>query len=205
MVAGGTQWDGRVSAKHYAVACIDILGQRAEFAKLPRFLKDGTTTEEALPVLQRTYGRVYRFRQDFLELFKATNERLASIAWKDAVGTACSPNGIAAYSFADTVVAYMRLGPEPANCYGVTAMVAVSGLLLTSFLARGIAARGGLEVDWASPIGDSEVYGPALIEAHRLESNVARHPRVVMGRVDCPRLAGHFLKRHWPVSRSRSG
>jgi superfamily I DNA/RNA helicase len=28
---------------------------------------------------------------------------------------------------------------------------------------------------------------------------------VAMSDVDCPRFAGHFLKRHWPVSRSRSG
>jgi YVTN family beta-propeller protein len=29
--------------------------------------------------------------------------------------------------------------------------------------------------------------------------------RVLETNLDCPRLAGHFLKRHWPVSRSRSG
>jgi hypothetical protein len=182
MAANGTQWDGRVSAKHYAVACLDILGQRAEFGKLSGFLKNGTTVEDAMPVLQRTYGRLHKLRTDFEEQFGLWNKLLAGREGADAMGAPYAPNPVATYSFADTVVAFMRFGPEPANCFGVTGIVLSSAMMLIWMLANGIPIRGAVDVHWASPIGEKEVYGPALIEAHRLESDVAGYPRVVLGK-----------------------
>jgi hypothetical protein len=42
--------------------------------------------------------------------------------------------------------------------------------------------RGGVDICWGLSLGQREVYGPALVEAHRLESEVARHARIVVGR-----------------------
>lgn len=48
-------------------------------------------------------------------------------------------------------------------------------------LARGMVCRGSLDMGIAGEFFDGEVYGPALAEVHRLESEVAGYPRIVIG------------------------
>jgi hypothetical protein len=51
----------------------------------------------------------------------------------------------------------------------------------TALLIRGFLTRGGI-VRGLVHYRDGDVFGPGLIEAYRLESLVARHPRIVVGR-----------------------
>jgi hypothetical protein len=48
-------------------------------------------------------------------------------------------------------------------------------------LAGGIVFRGGFDVGVATLIEANEVYGPAIVSAIKLESEVAKYPRVVVG------------------------
>ena len=48
-------------------------------------------------------------------------------------------------------------------------------------LAEGAPFRGGVEIGLAAQMRENDVYGQALIEAYRLESEVAQWPRIVLG------------------------
>jgi hypothetical protein len=51
----------------------------------------------------------------------------------------------------------------------------------TALLIRGFLTRGGI-VRGAVHYRDGDVFGPGLIEAYQLETTVARHPRIVVGK-----------------------
>jgi hypothetical protein len=48
-------------------------------------------------------------------------------------------------------------------------------------LSQGFICRGGIEVGIAGEFFQNEIYGPALYQAHRLESVEAQYPRIVVG------------------------
>jgi hypothetical protein len=60
-------------------------------------------------------------------------------------------------------------------------LTACLSVLLLEFKA-GTFFRGGIELEIASELGNGDIYGPALSEAHRLENEVAQYPRVVIGK-----------------------
>jgi hypothetical protein len=177
----GIPRDVHVKPQLYAVACLDILGQRAEFANVPRFLGGGAAPVEVQRALERTHGMLRYVRGFFDHQYAAWNISMAGRAGAEALGGPFDPIPVVTYSFADTVVAFSLLSAEPASSIAVTGIVVTSGMLLAGLLAKGIPLRGGIEVGWASTVGEREVYGPALNEAHRLESEVAAFPRVVVG------------------------
>jgi hypothetical protein len=81
--------------------------------------------------------------------------------------------------FSDSLVLAAPLGDEAATAVTVGGLVDQAARLHVSLLEHGLFARGGLAVDWFH-IRDGFVFGPALVEAYRLESKVAVHPRIVL-------------------------
>lgn len=49
-------------------------------------------------------------------------------------------------------------------------------------MSAGYACRGGIDVGVGGEMFEGELYGPALYEAYRLESQVAQYPRIVIGK-----------------------
>ncbi len=62
----------------------------------------------------------------------------------------------------------------------LSSVPAIAGSFLTLMIS-GTIFRGGLEIGLACEIGSKEIYGPALLKAHDLESKIAKYPRVVIG------------------------
>jgi hypothetical protein len=56
-----------------------------------------------------------------------------------------------------------------------------SGFHVLFSLAEGFAIRGGIEIGWASELKPCELYGPAVVAAYELESEIAQYPRIVVG------------------------
>jgi hypothetical protein len=85
----------------------------------------------------------------------------------------------------DFVVIAVPLSDKDEHCKdinGVLDMILSINQSAVWALAEGIVFRGGLDVGVAVPIGAAdEVYGPALVSAYQLESEVADYPRVVVG------------------------
>lgn len=69
-----------------------------------------------------------------------------------------------------------------------TLLIACAGSFLVT-LSDGLVCRGGIEAGVAAEFFNGEIYGPALYHAHRLESEIAKYPRITIGSKFC-----HYLE-----------
>jgi hypothetical protein len=84
------------------------------------------------------------------------------------------------FAVSDSVFIWVPLdGPGQAGAVYHT-LVALAGTEL-AFLSQGYPLRGGVAVGVASDSVPPSIYGPALSDAIRLESKVAKYPRIVVG------------------------
>jgi len=183
----------------YHVAClIDVLGQKDQLAKWRELPDGGQTTPEFIQALKRTAGTVLGFRDHYLTFF-------------DQFEQPTTPNGFAPLSkdhlkkyqrakecrvrverFADTFV----FSSQIANAYGDASTVptyrilAACSMAMVVSLAARVPVRGAITVGMGAVLEDGSFYGPALAEAHSLESEVAAYPRVVVSPTVLEFLAG---------------
>jgi len=93
-----------------------------------------------------------------------------------------------AQTFGDTCVFFHRLYPKepsgqrPLIMPGIMMGFAICARVILQGLAKGYPLRGAVEVGVATDVFRHEVYGPALIEASRIEQEEAHSMRVVIGR-----------------------
>lgn len=78
-------------------------------------------------------------------------------------------NPVKVFSFSDTIVIYAPLTIQ-------------SNRLA---LVRKSPIRGSIEIGFATEIGEREIFGPAVVEALRLENEIAAWPRIVVGQNLC--------------------
>ena len=60
-------------------------------------------------------------------------------------------------------------------------MFLVAGFACYSGLASGEPIRGGIDVGWGIELNENEIYGAVVANSYKLESEVAKAPRVVIG------------------------
>ena len=84
--------------------------------------------------------------------------------------------GVRVQNVSDTVII-----SAPDTQLGFWTIILSVDALAFNLLNAGILLRGGITVDGISH-EDHAVFGVAVVEAHRLESAVAEHPRVILGR-----------------------
>ena len=91
--------------------------------------------------------------------------------------------------FSDTLVAFCPL----VNVHGcltlepVCAFLLCLGRTLLLSLSKQTPLRGAIEIGLAGRFPQTDLYGPVLAAAHRLESKVAEYPRIIVGSniLDC--------------------
>ena len=95
--------------------------------------------------------------------------------------------------FSDTLVLASPVDDEDAEESAIGGLVIQAAWLQLNLIAQGFFARGALSLG-AFHIREGLLFGPALVEAYELESQVAVHPRVVLGQtaVASQREALHF-------------
>lgn len=71
--------------------------------------------------------------------------------------------------------------PERFPITGIHALLSGCAGVFLSALSLGLICRGGIEAGIAGEFFKDEIYGPALYNAYRLESEVAQYPRIVVG------------------------
>lgn len=98
--------------------------------------------------------------------------------------------------FSDSITVYQCLRTDRilVPMGAVFGMLGACGLAQLQSVIVGHPIRGGIEVGLGIEIGDSDLFGHTLAEAYRIESKVARNPRLVVGK----RLM------HWIVQSSRA-
>ncbi len=181
------QNDDRVWSNH-VVCLIDVLGQKEKLARLAEPPPNGQLTPEFLHNLKQTAGVVISKRDQFVDFF---NE-LSQCTVRDELKN-CPPDQQQSYwrskncevkvqRFSDTSVLYSQIG----NTHGDALVTPLSRVLgaccyaMVRSLADKIPVRGAVTIDLGMELEEKDFYGPALAEAHRLESTVAGYPRIVV-------------------------
>lgn len=173
---------------YFIVGFIDLLGIRDSLS----FSHSSSNEDQAKQIL-RAARRVTTFRDDFIrfqEGMQKIQDRHDQLCpkplreWREIH----KGNPVKVFSFSDTIVIYApltiqsnRLVPVE-SCWTILAACAASQLFA---LVRKSPIRGSIEIGFATEIGEREIFGPAVVEALRLENEIAAWPRIVVGQNLC--------------------
>ncbi len=173
----------------YNVVClIDVLGQNQKLARWATLPHDGHITSEFIQALKQTAGTVLGFRGGFIGFFNQLDQCtmpgvLAALpADKQALYARFKGHRVKIERLSDTFVFSCLIS----NTHGDASVVPLYRLLLACCMAMmwslavRTPVRGSITVGAGAELEDGGFYGPALAEAHRLETEVAGYPRVVV-------------------------
>lgn len=172
----------------YVVCIIDVLGQKARLATWGNLPFDGTLTPDYQQALKKTVGTVLAFQETF-ERYFAGMQRGNTPTWPGRISEkdqaflkrlkSCR---LKVQQFSDTFVFYSPLANEHGDLSTVQ-LFQILGACCTAMLvslAAHVPVRGGIALGPGIEIDEGRFYGPALAEAHHIESEVAQFPRVVV-------------------------
>lgn len=182
------QQDDNTYFGYHVVCLIDVLGQKQKLARWATLPQGGNITPEFIQALKETVGAVMAFRKGFMDFFALASqctmpERLAASSkefqeryqrFKECT--------VKVERFSDTFV----FSSQISNTYGDASIAPMFRLLsacctaMIWSLAGKTPVRGAITVGAGAELEDGSFYGPALAEAHHLESEVAGYPRVVV-------------------------
>lgn len=174
---------------YHGVVLLDVLNQREAIRRLEDLPTDQARMPQYIRSLKNSAGKVIAVRKWLLKIFDSfanapTTVPLDSLSPDQrAMFDRMKAGKIQTQTFSDTVIAYGLL----ANAEGdsrvrlVYALLAATCSVMMASFAVGVPIRGAIEVGVALSLGDGDLYGPAVLETYRLESEVAQYPRVVLG------------------------
>jgi len=172
----------------YCLAFIDILNQKEALRKIHKLPDTEEEKEEFITQWREAFGVVDTYRSSFDKFFEfhSRPEQLNLPKLdreKTELMTRFLNYEIKKQLFSDTMIYYVSImeHPDRLAVTGIyTMLLACAGTFLVT-LSDGLVCRGGIEAGLAGEFYKGEVYGPALYHAHRLESEVAKYPRIVFG------------------------
>lgn len=177
--------------RYYLVGFLDILGQKDKLLGIKALPQNEEEYKSFVKLDQETRGTVMRFRNSFFRFFKGmykhrpnppnlTEDEIEKYKTIKERAENLKPTIL---TFSDSIIIYVPLSDDDKAIQvdGIlSSALAIAGSFLTSMIS-GTIFRGGLEIGLACEIGSNEIYGPALLKAHDLESKIAKYPRVVIG------------------------
>lgn len=173
---------------YHVVCVIDVLGQRQKLERWADLPADGCLTPEITKAMHQTVDVVRKFKRRFEYYFKLVEQctvpdQVAALSEEQrALYDRVRDCSLAVQQFSDTFVFYSRV----LNEYGDVSIVPLYRILgacgygMIFSLAEGSPVRGSICVGPGTELEKHNFYGPALAEAHKLESELARYPRVVV-------------------------
>jgi len=168
---------------HYAAAFIDLLGQRDQLrgcALLPDSLDD------LRPLIRATIGPIKWLQDSFADFYGAlrATTRTAGTTEEYRKGLEELRKVELKYQrFSDGLVMFVSLmgNPRPEPINGLYGLIASCGSICLLGLARETPIRGGADVAWGIELNSNELYGCVVANSYALESEIAQHPRIVLG------------------------
>lgn len=191
----------QIAVGRYVVALHDLLGQGDEILKWSSYEDLMDKESEAFKAFRHTVNAICTVRTDFKGILEGLNqispsdlppEIMAQVDLFDHIKKAVQskPRGeIQSQSFSDTNIWFTPTSDEHGNLYAASISRLLLGVCFAHLLAlsRGTPCRGGIALACGTDaVGkilgtNTEIYGPALVEAYKLESNLADYHRVVIG------------------------
>jgi hypothetical protein len=173
---------------YYIVSLIDVLGQSHLLDDWGEIPSSNQIPKELLGKIKRTAGTVVALG-DLLENWfeSVSNIRPAGCGrtyekWLTELAKSSASVKIEIQQFGDTFVFYAPLAESP----GRISLVPVFGVLSTCCmmlrlsLSAGVPLRGSVAIGPAIELAKRTIYGPALAKAYKLESSIAKSPRIVV-------------------------
>jgi hypothetical protein len=177
-------------ASNYCVSFIDLLGQRD--ASRGQGLLPNITSQEVesfRETFRRNIGGILQLQQDVEAMAKSLtpnpNSSLRESLTEDQKITwdEIQKKSVMTQYWSDGFVRFVCLGED-------TAIKCPMNGVYEIFITAGYFCA--IDIAWGAEIRPGELYGPAVIRAYELESEVAQYPRIVVGHAVVP-----FLETHW--------
>jgi hypothetical protein len=174
---------------NYAVAFIDLLGQRAAL-RGEGLLPDAGTEESQkrlMATLKASIGSITSLQKHAEDMMQASAPKEAS-----ALRAQLSPDEQKLWDevhqekiqrWSDGLMIFTCLGDEDIKCpiNAVYRLFTLAGSLCYIGLASKRPLRGAIEIAWGVELHPGELYGAAVARSYELESEVADYPRIVVG------------------------
>jgi hypothetical protein len=186
-----TDKDQLKNVGHYATAFIDLLGQKERFRG--QYLLPIAETEEekenVLKIIKESIGPIDKLQQRARRMMECSNPNPGSklrlmlteseqVQWDEMMCTT-----ITTQRWSDGLFLFTSLAEELVKCplNAIFRMFVLTGSLCFMGLASKQPLRGAIEVAWGAELQPGELYGPVVVRAYELESEVADYPRIVIG------------------------
>jgi hypothetical protein len=181
--------DDDFNVGYHVVCIIDVLGQKNKLAQWAKIPADGQPTSEFVNALKQTVGTILVFKKIFLDYFDIFHQgripdKLAVLPLEQQEKCRRGMDSkVNIEQFSDTFVFYSLIK----NAHGDVSVMpifqtmAACCMAMTLSLAAKSPVRGAITIGTGTELEDhNNFYGPALAEAHYLESEIAGYPRVIV-------------------------
>ncbi len=177
---------------YYLAVFIDVLGQGQKLKAIKGLPKDNTEAEIFNKLFKETIGAVQGLHVTFESFFESFNKISPEIqtsinSWDEPTRKKfleSRKHNLKYLNFSDTVVLYFSLDRENnkapmRSVYTALASAAASFLIN---LSSKTPLRGAINIGIGTELEKSGIYGPILQNLHCLESEVAKSPRIIIGK-----------------------
>jgi hypothetical protein len=174
---------------NYLVASVDVLGQKEAFKDMQAIPTDEESKKKFRKAHEKTVLFIEAFRVGFRNYFDMYSEDSESIVKvpeekRGKFEEIRKSLTIKYQFFSDSMLASIPLQTEKYQSNAINGVYGIlgacGGMLLLS-LSEKKAFRVGIDVGPGTELKDGDIYGPALVRAYKLESEVAKYPRIVIG------------------------
>jgi hypothetical protein len=173
---------------YYVVAFIDVLGQKEAFEGILHLPKNEHEMQRLIKADKETAFFVETLRESFEKFFNETTsekEAIVKVAEKNKEQFDKIRKATMKYRrFSDCIQVFVPLNSEEyhAPCInGVFSILVATGSIMLLSLSAKKPLRVGIDVVIGIELSGGEVYGPGFFNAYKLESKIAKHPRIVLG------------------------
>ncbi len=169
----------------FIVGFLDLVGSKEDL----RRVDVAESEQDKRDRLEIVVRRLRAFRDDFYTYLSTAGkiESEYDAACPESLRArreAKKGNPVKLFVFSDTVVIHASLESSqrqvPLESCWMIMMAAAASQLFS--LARKVPIRRGIEIGCATELSSTEIIGPVVVEALRLESEVADYPRIVVGK-----------------------
>lgn len=181
--------EGGAQLGYYVVCLLDILGQKERLKEWARLPPDGQVNESLIQALKETVGKVLSYRDFFEQFFSQFGKDPEPTPAFAGLSEAHRKKflrvrdcEVSTQQFSDTFLFYSPVINRYGDISGAAlhrTLTAAAATLLVGLAAKA-PIRGAITVGAGMEIESGNFYGPALAEAHQLESEIAQYPRVVL-------------------------
>jgi hypothetical protein len=184
----GTDPNEKMNFGYYVVCLIDVLGQKAKLAQWADLPPSPQAPTEFIEALKKTAGTVMGFSQIFHDYFYQVTmpgvppEGITITQDMKDLHQRYKECKLGKQQFSDTFVFYSPLcnTAGDVSIVGLYYILSACSMAMLASLATHNPLRGSICIGTGTELAEGNFYGPALAEAHYLESNCADYPRIVV-------------------------